>query len=399
VRYRTEDSARSCDNIAVLHEFLDTHRADLVDRCRMKVALRSPPPAAGDERTHGIPMFLDQLITTLRVEQSAQPLLSRAVSGTSGGGVQSSSSEIGRGASLHGRELLRSGFTIDQVVHDYGDLCQAITDLAFERRAPIEIDEFRTLNRCLDNAIAGAVTAYNHQRDFIAAGNEALSINERLGFLAHELRNHINTATLAVTVIKAGNVGLGGATGAVLDRSLVALRNLIDKSLAEVRMTAGRPTEREIFSLAAFIAEVKLSALLEAQVHEATLSVCAVDRKLAIEADRDLLLAAVGNLLQNAFKFTHRHTQVSLSARKAGDRILIEVADCCGGLPAGDANAMFLPFTQANADRSGLGLGLSIARRSVEENGGILRVRDVPGTGCVFAIDLPLHLMPETVPA
>ena len=50
---------------------------------------------------------------------------------------------------------------------------------------------------------------------------------------------------------------------------------------------------------------------------------------------------------------------------------------------------LFAPFTQHGADRSGLGLGLSISRRAVEANGGTLRLRDVPGTGCIFTIDLP----------
>ena len=150
-------------------------------------------------------------------------------------------------AQRYGRELYQHGFTVEQVVHDYGDLCQAITDLAFERNAPIEVDEFRTLNRCLDNAIAVAVTEFSYQREFIAAGKQAHELNERLGFFAHELRNLINTATLALTAIKVGNVGLGGATGAVLDRSLVGLRNLIDKSLTEVRMTAGLPAQHHLF--------------------------------------------------------------------------------------------------------------------------------------------------------
>ena len=60
----------------------------------------------------------------------------------------------------HGRELRLQGFTVSQVVHDYGDVCQSITDLAMERDAPISVDDFRTLNRCLDDAIASAVTEY-----------------------------------------------------------------------------------------------------------------------------------------------------------------------------------------------------------------------------------------------
>ena len=96
-----------------------------------------------------IPPFLDQIIKTLRLEQTAQPMQSRTVSGPSGGNG-SALSEVGTTARRHGHELSQRGYTVDLVVHDYGDLCQSITDLAFEENAPIEVDEFRTLNRCLD---------------------------------------------------------------------------------------------------------------------------------------------------------------------------------------------------------------------------------------------------------
>jgi signal transduction histidine kinase len=378
----------------MMHEFLSANRKELIDRCRAKVAQRAAPEATKEELDHGIAHFLDQLIATLEVEQTAEPMKSRRISGPSGGG-KPGLSEMGDTATKHGRELLQHGFTVDQVVHDYGDLCQAITDLAFERNAQFDTDEFRTLNRCLDNAIADAVTEFAHQRDFVTADKNADALNERLGSFAHELRNLLNSATLALTAIKEGNVGLNGATGTVLDRSLVGLRKLIDRSLSDVRMTAGMPPQHRLFSLSDFIAEVKLSASLEAQVEECVLTVLPVDSRLAVDADRDLLSSAVGNLLQNAFRFTHRHSQVTLNAYPVADRILIEVQDQCGGLPAGDAEKMFLPFTQAGEDKSGLGLGLLISRRSVEVNGGTLSVRDMPGSGCVFTIDLPRHAVPE----
>ena len=377
----------------MLHEFLKANRPELIARCRVKVAARSLPGNPERELEHGITVFLDQLIKTLQVEQSTDPMRSRKVSGPAGGAL--SLSEMGETAAQHGRELLQHGFTVDEVVHDYGDLCQAVTDLAFEQGAPIEVDEFRTLNRCLDNAIAVAVMEFGYQRDFVVADKQADELNERLGFFAHELRNLLATATLAVAVIKEGNVGLSGATGTVLDRSLVGLRNLIDRSLAEVRMKAGLPVEHQLFSLADFIAEVKMSASLEAQLHDCMLIVSIVDPRLAVAGDHDLLMSAVGNLLQNAFKFTKPNSEVTLNAYAAADRILIDVEDNCGGLPAGDAEQMFRPFIQSDTNKSGLGLGLSIARRSVEINGGILSVRDVPGSGCIFTIDLPRHLVPK----
>jgi signal transduction histidine kinase len=376
----------------MMHKFLTENRRELIERCREKVAQRPAPRATEAELGHGITMFLDQIITTLKAEEFAQGGESRRVSGPSGG-VDAVLSEMGVAAKEHGRELLQHGFTIEQVVHDYGDLCQSITDLAVELSAPFSNNEFRTLNRCLDNAIAVAATEFNVQRDNIFADKDA-RVNERLGFFAHELRNHLNSATLALTAIKGGSVGLTGATGAVLDRSLVALRGLIDRSLAEARMTAGIPVRHRLFSLAEFIAEIQLSASLEAQVHNCTLTVSYVDSTLAVDADRELLLSAVGNLLQNAFKFTHSGTEVLLKVYSISDRVFIEVEDRCGGLPPGNVEKMFLPFTQKGANRSGLGLGLSISRRSVEANEGTLRVRDIPASGCVFTIDLPRHAMP-----
>ena len=378
----------------MLHEFLTENRSDLIDRCRLKVAQRRAPKPTDAEIEHGIPHFLDQLVKTLQVEQTAEPMLSRAVSGASGG-EGSSFSEIGATAVQHGRELLQHGFTVDQVVHDYGDLCQAITDLAFEKEAPVGVDEFRTLNRCLDNAIAGSVSSFAYQRDLLLEDAGAHALNERLGFLAHELRNLIQNATLAVTALKAGNVGLAGATGAVLDRSLIGLRNLVDRSLADVRVSAGMPVRRQLIPLAGFIGELRISASLEAQARGCGLEVSAVDPDLAVEADRELLFSAVGNLLQNAFKFTEHDTEVLLHAYAIDDRILIEVEDSCGGLPAGDAERMFQPFTQGGADKSGLGLGLTICRRSVEANGGTLGVRNIPGFGCVFTVSLPRHSITE----
>ena len=377
----------------MLHQFLTAQRATLIDRCRLKVAQRPAPTATEAELEHGIPLFLEQLIKTLRVEQTAEPMRSRKVSGPSGGGTPVLS-EIGVAAARHGRDLLRHGFTVDQVVHDYGDLCQAITEVAHEHDAPIHVDEFRTLNRCLDNAIAAAVTEFAYQHDLSITDGRLQTFNERLGFLAHELRNLVQTATFAVAAIKAGNVGFAGATSAVLDRSLIGMRNLIDRSLADVRVAAGMPARHHLLSVADFIAEIKASVALEAQARECGFIVSVVDPKLAVDVDRDMLLSAVGNLLQNAFKFTKHHTDVSLNAYAAADRIRIDVEDNCGGLPSDDTAKMFLPFTQNGADKSGVGLGLSICRRSVEANNGVLSVRDLPGSGCVFTIDLPRHALP-----
>ena len=373
----------------LMHAFLTNNRAELIARCKAKVAARPRRSASEVQLSNGIPMFLDQLIRTLRAEEAGAYEESIGISGASGGDGLALS-EIGVSAAAHGASLLGLGYTVDQVVHDYGDLCQAITDLAFERDAPFSVDEFRTLNRCLDNAIADAVLEFSSQRDarvLTAHTNEA---RERAGFLVHELRNALSTATVAVSALEFGNLNVAGATGAVLKRSHATLSLLIDRAMDEVRQ--GTLSERPVFSVASFIEDAESAARLEADAAGCGLVVRPVAQGMSVRGNRPLLHAALANLLQNAFKFTHAHTEITLHAFPFDGKALIEVHDHCGGLSHGTAETMFTPFTQRSADRTGLGLGLAIARHSVEADFGTLSVRDVPGTGCVFTIALPLHL-------
>src|SRR5206468_8327761 len=147
----------------MLYEFIALNRDDIIRRCRTKVARRSVPPPTKAEIDHGVPLFLDQLGDALRLGLG---------SGT----------EICKSAIQHGHDLLLQGFTVSQVVHDYGDVCQAITELALALNAPISTDDFRMLNRCLDDAIAGAVTQYTRERNQSALDGETARGSERLGF-------------------------------------------------------------------------------------------------------------------------------------------------------------------------------------------------------------------------
>ena len=273
-------------------------------------------------------------------------------------------------------------------MHAYGDICQSITELAVEADARISAADFRTLNHCLDEAIAGAVTEYGREQNKTTLDREVARGNEQLGFLAHELRNLINIAVFAFEVLKTGNVGVAGSTGTVLHRSLMALRALIGRSLAEVRLTQG-VQNRERFLVSAFIDELAAAATLDAHARGLELTVVPVKDGVAIEADRQVLAAAVGNLLQNAFKFTRPSTTVTLRVGASAERVLIEIEDECGGLPDGGVNEMFRPFEQRGVDRTGLGLGLAFSRWGVEANYGRIYARNLPERGCVFIVDLP----------
>ena len=363
----------------MLHEFVTSNREEIIRRCRAKVTMRSVPTPTQAEIDHGVPLFLEQLVDALRLGQS-------------------SSRDIGKSAVLHGHDLLLQGLTVSQVVHSYGDICQSVTELAMETNAPISTGDFRLLNGCLDNAIASAVTQYGRERAHFQTSGGNGRENERLGFFAHELRNLIHTAMIAFEVIKSGNVGVAGSTGTVLHGSLVGARDLIARSLAEVRLTQGM-LNQEPFLVAGFIAEIEAAATLVANARGLKLAVMPVDDGVAVTADRQVLAAVVMNVLQNAFKFTRPRTTVTLRVGASAERVLFEVHDECGGLAGRDTSDLFRPFEQRSANRTGLGLGLAFSRWGAEANHGRIYARNLPDVGCVFTVDLPRVAAPALAAA
>jgi signal transduction histidine kinase len=355
----------------MLHAFISENRDELIARARERVAQRKAPKATQQELDRGVPLFLTQLAALLRETMSR-------------GEEQTARTLMDSDAGAHGLDMLAQGLTVAQVVHDYGDVCQVVTELAVEREVPIAAAEFRAFNRCLDDAIARAVTEYTRarERSIVAEGTE------RLGFLAHEMRNLVGNATLSFDTIKRGTAGTNGSVATIHARSLARLRDLIDRSLTEVRLDAA-VLHREPVAVAELIEEAEITATIQAQANHLELTVPPCPPDLVVEIDRQVIAGALANLLQNAFKFTRPQGNVSLRTRATAERVCIEVEDQCGGLPAGKAEELFRPFEQRSANRTGLGLGLAIARRAVEANGGDLRVDDLPHVGCRFTIDLP----------
>ena len=182
----------------MLLTLINDHRSELIARARAKVRTRSSPPVTPDEIENGVPLFLKQFTDLLAATNEASPL----------------TPEIAASAALHGRDMLRRGFTIGQVVHDYGDVCQAITEVAGDLKIAFSTGEFHLLNLCLDNAIAGAVTEYSRLSE------------QSFRTVAHEMRDMLNTAVVAFGVLSSGSVGISGNTGKVLQRTLAKLVEL-----------------------------------------------------------------------------------------------------------------------------------------------------------------------------
>ena len=355
----------------MLYEFITTYRDAIITRAREKLTARPWPSVSEHELVNGVPLFLTQLADTLHSESLGTPHKEEAVGAT---------------ATRHGRDLLARGFTVSQVVHDYGDICQAVTEIALEQNAPITTDEFKTLNRLLDTATAEAVT--EHAR--ITAQSRTTQELERAGQVAHETRDLLNTAMLAYQALKRGTVAINGSTGAVLGRSLIGLRHLVDNSLAEVRIGADQQVQKRV-AVTPFLSDIAIAGALQADSRQLKFIVELGDPVWAIMADPQVLASAVMNLLNNAFKFTPSGRTVILRASSNDDaRLRIEVEDECGGIPHSDGDAFEAFGERRGADRTGLGLGLSMAWKAVQAQGGDISIRNLPGRGCVFIIDVPL---------
>ena len=215
----------------MLHEFLAAHRTALLEKSAVMSALQSARTEPQSDSCGRISIFLDQQIDILQLEEGAAAVSSKA-GNTGKPRLHVPTPELARSAASHGRELRSLGFTIEEVVRNYGGMCQAITTLAIDLDAGIMVAEFRTLNRCLDEGIAQAVVPYTSPE--LGRDGRTRTGSPKDDVLLDALAamfHHVETATAAIRVVRTGRVGLEGATGAVLDRSLKSLSMLIESAI------------------------------------------------------------------------------------------------------------------------------------------------------------------------
>jgi len=209
----------------MLHDFLKAERTSIIALCAEKLKTIQGSASSSPEMARGIHVFYDELVEAVREDTQENRDL---VHHTSGSTKRSE-------AMRRGTESLRLGYTISQVVNGYGALFQSITEYASEHsQEQIHSREFNLLNFCLDVAIAEAVTEFNRGQDEIITQNEV----QRLGVLAHELRNSLATVAAAHRMIKSGMAGVGESTNKVLEEALNRMKEIIDDSLSEVQLRA-----------------------------------------------------------------------------------------------------------------------------------------------------------------
>lgn len=325
-----------------------------------------------------IQIFLAHLVDALAPTTSAQAF---------GAVLANTSRKISADAERHGRTLQRRGCSVEQIINAYGDICQIVTQLADEADAVLSARDFSVLNRCLDDAVASAVTAHVRQRERSLAREELY----RQQLLAYELNNLLNVATLSFESFGAWPAPDGTSHQALHVKSLAAVRGAVNRSVNDARQGANLAPTLELVVVAELLSEVSAGATLQAGHRGLTLKVEQTGHDVAIAGDRHLLTSAIWSLLQNAFELTRTHSEVLLRATATATRVSIEVCDQCGGLPDKvDCLLRALQSSPRHANRRS-GLGLAIAMGAAQAHLGDLHVRDVPGEGCVYGLDLPRH--------
>ena len=349
-----------------MHTFVATHRDELLALWLKKVKGWNPVGHTDDELIEGMPQFFDVLIAAL-ARGDDDP--GRAALGAP---------EI---AAAHGRQRFQRGFDVVTIARDYSSISDAIGALGGQHRLAFRSRDYHVFNLCLDAGVAAALDEFWQE----ARARADYQHSERVGILAHELRNALSSANMAFEILAEGRVDIHSGTGQVLRRSLNRMAHLVEQTLVASSLGAGvQPTLRPL-SLATWLVETTASVAAERGI------TIALDLapELTLEGDESMLGAAITNLLHNAVKFTRADGRIVLRAGPAGDHITIEVEDQCGGLDPGAHDRLFAPFVQGGRDQRGVGLGLTIARDAVLAHGGRLDLRDLPGHGCVFVITLP----------
>ena len=294
-------------------------------------------------------------------------------------------SHAARVAREHGRQRFELGYDLASTIREYGLLRDVVFEVTDEVGATPDAREQRALAWCFFEVVAEAATHYATLHDEAVRRRNA----EHIGFLAHELRNAVSTALLAVTVLRQTSAIDGRSRPvASLERSLATARELIDHALVSSQLQAGLPAPAEPVALAPFLSAIVQDSSIEADAKQVSVQL-EVPAELSLDIDAKLIASAVSNLVRNAIKFSVAGGEVRVEAKERDAAVVLEVEDSCGGLPLGAVEKLFDPFVQSGTDRSGFGLGLAIAKQAVEAHGGALRVHDLPGKGCVFVMDLP----------
>ena len=359
------------NNLIHPSRLLAERRAEILERWTRRIGREHEDKelSRGELWDH-LPGFFDEVVAVLRTEEGSNAEAA-AVNGSAA-------------SAAHGTQRLRVGFDLVEVLREYEILTECILDEVELAGGSISTRAFRRVQGLINAGRAQAITAYIDRRDTEMGRTHS----QHVAFIAHELRNPLMTAFLALSALRRNEREQDQWALGILSRNLTALRELIDQVLTADRLSGQIQLKRESFDLRALLEQVIAEAQLAARQRGVEIALQAPEA-LLFSGDQRLLRSAIGNVLGNAVKFTHEGSEIAVRAARHASGITIEVEDGCGGLPQGNATQLFEPFVQRGENRTGFGLGLAIVKQALEAHGGQVSVRNLAGKGCVFVLELP----------
>jgi len=353
-----------------LSRLLADRRVEILERWTRRIGEQVDKELSRGELWDHLPHLFDEVLAALRAEE-----------GSSAEEVASNGSTA---SVAHGTQRLRVGFDLAQVIREYEILTECILDEVEAVGGSISTRAFRRVQALLNAGRAQAVAAYIDRRDVEMTRTHS----QHVAFIAHELRSPLMSAFLVVTALRKKERPEDQWALGMLTRNLNALRELIDQVLTADRLAGQIQPRRESFDLRTLLEQVVAEAQLAAQQRHVEVALQAPEA-MPFNGDQRLLRSAIDNVLGNAVKFTREGSAISVRARRNDGAITVEVEDGCGGLPQSNTTELFEPFVQRGENRTGFGLGLAIVKQAIEGHGGRVSVRNIPGKGCVFSLELP----------
>jgi signal transduction histidine kinase len=362
---------RAFVNTIQLSSLLADRRVEILERWTQRIRWEHPDKdLSRGELWDQLPHFFDEVLGALHAPR-----------GSKGGDTVA---DADTASVEHGTQRLRVGFDLAEVIREYEILTECILDEVNAVEGAISIEQLRRVLRLVNAGRVDAVSAYVERR----GEDIARAHSQHVSFVAHELRGPLMTALMAVQELRQSVPQEHEWALGMLSRSLVSLRDLINKVLTTERLDGRVQLTREALDLRVLLDQVVTENRLSAEQRRIKLIVRAADA-LPCSGDRRLLRSAFENVLGNSIKFTQEGSTVIVTGQLREGAIVIEVEDACGGLPDGDTAALFKPFVQRGEDRTGFGLGLAIVKQAIEVHGGRVTVKNLPSKGCVFSLELP----------
>ena len=222
--------------------------------------------------------------------------------------------------------------------------------------------------------------------------------DEFLATLAHELRNPLAPLRNALYLARTSGAGdeRTGALHGMMERQVNQMVRLVDDLLDVARITQGKIALRlEPVEIARVVTSALETTAPTVKQAGRDIVVSLPDSPLHVQGDAVRLTQVLSNLINNAVKFSEPGENIRLTVALDGEEAVLAVKDRGIGIPQEKLEEVFEMFAQLDRSlersRSGLGLGLALARQIVQMHGGTIRAESAgPGLGSEFTVRLPL---------